>query len=75
MYSELHICCKWLINLNPLHCNTIYGKMFDGETFVVFVVFHSIVNVFPRIMALSIGNVSLQACYRRSFPVNGNFVP
>ena len=25
--------------------------------------------------ALSIASVSLQACYRESFPTNGNFVP
>ena len=44
------------------------AKRSRGETFAVFVVFHSIVNVFLRIMALLIGNVSLQACYRKSFP-------
>ena len=48
------------------------AKHSRGKTFAVF---HSIVNVFPRIMALLIGNVGLQACYRESFPVNGNFVP
>ena len=42
--------------------------MFEGENFAVFTVFRSIVNFFPRIMALSIGNVSLQACYRKNFP-------
>ena len=42
---------------------------------MVSVVFHSIANVFPQIMVLSIGNVSLQACYREIFPANGNFVP
>ena len=34
----------------------------SGESLVVFKVFHSIANVFPRIMASSIGSVSLQAC-------------
>ena len=48
------------------------AKHLRGETFMAF---HSIVNVFPRLMALSIGNVSLQACYHESFPANGNFVP
>ena len=38
--------------------------MFEGENFTVF---HSIVNLFPPKMALLIGNVSLQACYRDSF--------
>ena len=42
---------------------------------MVFVVFDSIANVFPQIMALSIGNVSLQACHHKSFPANVNFVP
>ena len=51
------------------------AKRLRGETFVVFVVFHSILNVFRQIMALSVGNVRLQACYRESFPTNGNFVP
>ena len=32
-------------------------------------------NVFLQIMALSIGNVSLQACYRESFSMNGNLYP
>ena len=49
--------------------------MFEGETFAVF---HSVTNVFPQIiiMAFSIGNVhvSLQACYRQSFPVNNNII-
>ena len=44
--------------------------MFMGTTFVLFTVFHSIVNLFPQIMALSISYVSLQACYRKSFSVN-----
>ena len=51
------------------------AKRSREKTFTVSAVFHSIANVFPRIMALSIGNVSLQACYRESFPSNGNFVP
>ena len=41
--------------------------MYEGRNFAVF---HSIVDVFPRIMALSIGSVSLQACYHKSFPPN-----
>ena len=49
------------------------AKCSRGKTFAVFVVFHSIVNVFPQIMALSIGNVSLQACYRESFSCEWQF--
>ena len=48
---------------------TVYGKTFKGENFVVF----HIANVFPRIMALLIGTVSLLACYHESFPANYNF--
>ena len=48
--------------------STIYGKTFEGGTFAVFTVFHSIVNVFQQIMALSIGNVRLQACTVKVFP-------
>ena len=51
-------------------------QMFEGKTLEVFMVFHSIANVFPRIMALLIGNISLQACYTlKVFPANGNFIP
>ena len=49
------------------------AKHSRGKTFAVFMVFYSIANVFPQIMALSIGNVSLQACYHKSFPANNNF--
>ena len=51
------------------------AKRSRGKFFAVFAVFHSIANVFPRIMDLSIANVSLQACYHESSPANGNFVP
>ena len=47
------------------------AKHSRGETFTVI---HSIANVFRQIMALSIGNVSLQACYCERFPVNAKFV-
>ena len=46
------------------------AKRLRGKTSVVF---HSIVNLFPRIMALSIGNTSLQACYRESLSANNHF--
>ena len=46
------------------------AKRLRGKTFVVF---HSIVNHFPRIMALSIGSTSLQACYRESLSANNHF--
>ena len=49
------------------------AKCLRGKTFTVIAVFHLIANVFPRIMALLIGNVSLQACYRESFPANNHF--
>ena len=41
--------------------HTIYGKMFEGKIFVVFMDFHLIANLSPQIMALSISNISLQA--------------
>ena len=47
------------------------AKRSRGETFTVF---HSIANVFRQIMALSIGNVRLQACYHESFLTNGKKV-
>ena len=40
---------------------------------MVFAVLHSIVNLFPQIMALSISSISLQACCCKSFPVNDDF--
>ena len=49
---------------------TIYSETFKGENFAVF---HSIANLFPQIMSLSISNISLQACYRESFPANNHF--
>ena len=51
--------------------DTIYRPR--GETFVVFMVFHSTVNVFLWIMALSISNISLQKCYSESFTANSYF--
>ena len=50
------------------------AKRLREKTFAIFAVFHSIASVFRQIMALSIGNVSLQACYCESFPTNENFV-
>ena len=53
--------------ISKLHAYGIDGnllyteKLSSGKTFAVFTVFHSIANAFPRIMALLIGNVSLQA--------------
>ena len=35
--------------------------------------FHSITNLFLRIMALSIGNISLQGCYSKCFTTNSHF--
>ena len=47
------------------------GKNLQGKL-LQFVVFHSILNLFPRIMALSISNISLQKCYSESFTVNSS---
>ena len=47
---------------NQVLCIPYTAKCLRGKTFAVFAVFHLIMNVFPRIMALLIGNVSLQAC-------------
>ena len=44
------------------------AKLSKGKKFVVFMIFHSIVNLFRQIMALLIGNITLQACYYKSFP-------
>ena len=49
---------------------TIYGKTSVGENFRGF---HSTTNVFLRIMALSISNISLQKCYSKSFTANSYF--
>ena len=44
------------------------AKYCSGKAFVVFMMFHSIANIFPRgIMALSISNISVQVCYCESF--------
>lgn len=41
---------------------------------MAFATFHSIANLFPQIMALSVGSISLQAAgYCESFPVNNHF--
>ena len=45
----------------------ITAKHLRGKTFMDFMVFHSTAKLFPRIMALSIGNICLQACYCESF--------
>lgn len=43
-------------------------KYCSGKAFVVFMMFHSIANIFPRgIMALAISNISVQVCYCESF--------
>ena len=59
----------------PMHGGIKLYHIWQNVQEETFAVFHSIANVFPQIMALSIGNVSLQVCYHESFPVNGNFVP
>ena len=56
-----------------IQCDTVYGKMSVGETFMVFAVFYSTVNLFLQIMALSISNNSLQSCYSESFTANNYF--
>ena len=38
-----------------------------------FLWFYSIANLFPQNVAVSIDNVSLQGCYRKSFPANNHF--
>ena len=54
--------------------NVLYTiKCLRGKTFAVFAVLHSIANLFPWIMASSISNISLQACYQESFVMNDNF--
>ena len=46
------------------------GKCQWEKTFVIFTVFHSTANLFPQIIALSIGNISLQQCYSKGVTVN-----
>ena len=38
---------------------TVYSKVFKGKTFVVYTDFHSMTNLFPQILALLIGNISI----------------
>ena len=49
------------------------AKTSRGKTFVAFEVFHSITNLFLQILALSISNTSLQACYSESTLMNDHF--
>ena len=41
---------------------------------MVCVEFHSITNLFPQLLALSISNISLQNCYSESFTANSYFL-
>ena len=41
---------------------------------MAFVEFHLITNIFPQLLALSIGNISLQNCYSESFTTNSYFL-
>ena len=51
------------------------AKRFRGK-FLWFLGFFIQLRMFSHeFKALSIASVSLQACYRESFPANGNFVP
>ena len=50
---DLHICYAYCVY-------TVYNKTFEGENFRSFCAFSLNCKCFPRIMALSIGNVSLQ---------------
>ena len=52
---------------------TIYGRCPRNKTFTVFMIFYSTTNLFPRIMAWSISNISLQNCYSESFTANSYF--
>ena len=45
---------------------TAYGKMFEAEKFCGLQFFTQL-WMFPQIAALSISNISLQACYSKSF--------
>ena len=62
--------CVWPILVNS-HDGTVCGKKVWGVALLQF--FHSIANLFSQIMALSIGNISLQAHYRERFPANNHF--
>ena len=69
----MHITYTYIYIIHAYMYTPYMAKCSRGKTFVVFMVFHSIANLFPQIMALSIGNTSLQACYSESFPVNNRF--
>ena len=45
-------------------------KRSRGKRLWFCMILHSIMSLFLRIMTLSISNISLQACYCESFPVN-----
>ena len=49
------------------------GKCPWGDFCAVFGVFYSTTNIFLRLIALSISNISLQKCYRESFTANSYF--
>ena len=46
----------------------------QGKTSVVFTVFYLIANLFLRIMAWSIDNISLHQCYSKTFTANSHFL-
>ena len=50
------------------------GQHLQGKPFAVFVAFHSTTNIFLRIMALSISNISLQKCYSKTFDAKSYFL-
>ena len=47
--------------------NIVYGKTLRKKTSVVC---HLVADLFPSFMTLSIGSISLQACYYEGFPSN-----
>ena len=48
------------------HACTVYGKMFEGKNFCGFCGFSLHRESFPQIIALSIGNISLQTSYTQT---------
>ena len=49
------------------YVHTVYGKMLEGENFMVFVDFYSIANLFQQIMTLSIGNNKSTGMLKQKF--------
>ena len=58
---------QFISNVILLNTVAVYSKTFKEKTFITFMVFTHL-EFFPRIIALSTGNISLQACYCESFP-------